>query len=168
MSGNTHAPLSVSKKKSHVALSVDRCLHCQREQTISVPSGYMSEFPRSLPISILLGCDTRPDVAAPLTSRLSLPTGCVDSSSQGHGEEGGVCRSTASVPMMYSWIYPLCSWVHNWLIKPPCPVTFDGCLLGSVVSCWDSGLLPDKLRWFFADLLQRLLSLCKADLAKAW
>lgn len=77
-----------------------------RQRTISVPSGHMSEFPRSSPISILLGCDTRPDVAAPLTSRVSLLTGCLDCSSQ--GQEGGVAlKYRRGTPMMYTGSTPL-------------------------------------------------------------
>ncbi|KAJ4945552.1 hypothetical protein JOQ06_023233 [Pogonophryne albipinna] len=53
------------------------------QKTTLVPSGHKSEFPRSWPISILLGSDTRPDVAAPLSSRVILLTGCLDYSSQG-------------------------------------------------------------------------------------
>lgn len=47
-----------------------------RQESISVPCGhYTTEFPRSSPISILLDCDTEPDVAAPLATRVSLLTG---------------------------------------------------------------------------------------------
>lgn len=67
-----------------------RCpyLFAAREKTIAVPSSYTSEFPRSSPISILLGSDTWPDVAGPLTSRVSFLTGRLDCSSQRKG--GGV------------------------------------------------------------------------------
>lgn len=76
-----------------------------RQKTILVPSGYMSEFPRRWPISILLGCDTQPDVAAPLTSGVSLLTGCLDSSSQ--GQERVWCWSTGGTPMMFTESTPL-------------------------------------------------------------
>lgn len=58
-------------------------LHCQTEQTILVPSGHLSEFPVDLPISIFLVGYTRPDVAGPLTSRVSSLTAHTDFSSQG-------------------------------------------------------------------------------------
>lgn len=87
-----------------------------RQKTISMPSGHMSEFPSSLPISILLGCDTRPDVAAPLTSRVSLLTGFVDCSSGGAGGEMWR-RSTWGVHPWCKLDVPLCS-CHILLIKP--------------------------------------------------
>lgn len=70
-----------------------------RQKTIPMPSGHMSEFPSSLPISILLGCDTRPDVAAPLTTRVSLLTGFVDCSSQGQEGRCGI-GAQGGAPMM--------------------------------------------------------------------
>lgn len=89
-----------SRKKKKIQNQVMSFLQCTpkkyvtvftaRQKTISMPSGHMSEFPSSLPISILLGCDTRPDVAAPLTSRVSLLTGFVDCSSQGQEGRCGV------------------------------------------------------------------------------
>lgn len=113
-----------------------------RQKTISVPSGHMREFPRSSPISILLGCDTQPDVAAPLASRVGFLTCCLGCSSQ--GQEGLWCWSTGDTPMMYTGS-TLCSLVNNChipLIKPLCPASPGGCPLGSTVSCWDSGLVP--------------------------
>lgn len=64
-----------------------------------MPSGHMSEFPRSSPISILLGGDTGPDVAALLTSRVSLLTDCLACSSQ--GQETMLGCSTGGTPMKY-------------------------------------------------------------------
>lgn len=95
----THALLSASQKiSSPHRLVSGRFCSLQDRRPFRLPSGRMSEFPRSSPISILLGCDTRPDVAAPLTSRVSLLTGRMDCGSQGH--EGVWRWSTGSAPMM--------------------------------------------------------------------
>lgn len=90
-----------------------------RQKAIFVPSGHLSEFPRSSPISILLGCDTGPDVAAPLTSRLGPLTGHLGCSSQGQG-----------VTRVHSWCalhLPLCSSANHCHIPlislPALPVT---------------------------------------------
>lgn len=84
--------------------SLSAVVFTARQKTILVPSGHMSEFPRSWPISILLGCDTRPDVAAPLTSRVSLLTGCLDCGSQ--GQERGVVLEHRRYTHDVLWIYP--------------------------------------------------------------
>lgn len=136
-----------------------------RQKTISVPSGHMREFPRSSPISILLGCDTQPDVAAPLASRVGLLTGCPSCSSQ--GQEGLWCWSTGDTPMMYTGS-TLCSLVNNChipLIKPLCPASPGGCPLGSTVSCWDSGLVPCNRKCSLTHLLWTFLCfLCAVDI----
>lgn len=65
-------------------------------QCLNVPCHYASEFPRNSPISLLLGCDTRADVAGPLASRVSWqaawPSGSqgVDGEPGKRGRGGGV------------------------------------------------------------------------------
>lgn len=53
-----------------------------------MPSGHMSEFPGSLPISISLGGSPWPNVAGPLTSRVSSVTAHTDAGPQGFGIQG--------------------------------------------------------------------------------
>lgn len=124
---------------------LSRRLHCQMEQTILVPSGHVSEFPGGLPISIFLVGYTRPDVAGPLTSRVSSLTAHTDFSSLGHVGSG------SGIQGVHPWCrlnLPFCSGVNNChipLIKPPRPDSLEGCPLGTVVFCWDSGLLTYNL-----------------------
>lgn len=115
----------------------------------------MNEFPRSSPISILLGCDTWPDVAGPLTSRVSFLTGRLDCSSQ--GQEGGVALEYRSYIHNVHWIYPFApeKLSHSTDIQVRV-------LQGPPVSCWDLGLIPCNLKCFLRRLLCALLCiLCK-------
>lgn len=134
---NINTQLTVNiKDRASLAFSVASRVYCQ---TISVLSSHTREFPRSSPISILLGCDTWPDVAASLTSRVSLLIDSLD------------CRlqmwmwywSMGGTTMMYSGYTCLflSDLLSRWTDKPSCPISLVGSPQRYVVSCWVSGIL---------------------------
>lgn len=101
----THVALCVNERVLFLAPRLLSVIFTGRLKADLEPSGHLSEFPRSSPISILLGCDRGVDVAAPLASRVSPLTGHLvlqlPRAGKG-GTEGAPMITTASTPLLLS------------------------------------------------------------------
>lgn len=96
---------------------ISLCLHSQTFKHFNSMYHYVSESSRNVPCSVSLGCDTWPDVAAPLASRVSWLTDWLAGLwflGTAEGERGRR-QSAYQAGFFSSWV----SFCHIALIKPP-------------------------------------------------